>query len=51
MDKYSQLLQGFSAQWGFSVDSPHHLPHRLTKYLSTTEHKEWQVIDSMYLST
>ena len=34
------------AQGGFSVYSP-----RLTKYLSTTEHEEWQVIDAMHLST
>ena len=26
-------------------------PHRLTKYLSTTEHEEWQVVDTMHLST
>ena len=40
-----------SAQGCFSVDSPHSYPHRLTKYLSTTEHEEWQVVDTMHLST
>ena len=35
-------------------DSPwiaHTVPHRLTEYLSTTEHEERQVVDTMYLST
>ena len=42
---FATELGDFMAQGGFSVDSP-----RLTKYLGTTEHEEWQVIDAMHLS-
>ena len=44
-DVVNILKPDFWAQGGFSVDSP-----RLTKYLGTTEHEEWQVIDAMHLS-
>ncbi len=36
-----------AAQGEMSVDSP---SRSLTKYLSATEHEEWQVIDPMHLS-
>ena len=54
--KYSSILWIINkgketAQGCFSVDSPHSYPHRLTKYLSTTEHEERQVVDTMHLST